>query len=261
VERFLKYQKTKTMKINAVKRDILAKKACYGVISPTTDPIICEYLGFAGLDFYMIDAEHGAITPTDVPNLVRACELAGITPLARVGDLNEKLILQFLDSGVMGIMMPGVNTVEECEKLVRAMKYPPLGQRGLGPVRAATYLMKMSQAEYVPFANSQVLVLPQLEDIAALPNLRAMARTEGVDGFIIGPRDLAMTMGFYDGPAHPEVNAVIDEIFDIVLSEGKIIGTVAATAEQAQKLVEKGATIVLNSVQGLLVNSVKAFVK
>jgi 4-hydroxy-2-oxoheptanedioate aldolase len=249
------------MKINNIKQRLQDKKACYGVISPTTDPTICEYIGLSGLDFYMIDAEHGAISPSDITNMIRACEAVGCTPLARVGDLNEKLILQYLDAGIMGIMMPGVNTVKECEKLVTAMKYPPLGNRGLGPVRSADYMMKMPQVEYVKFANENVLVLPQIEDIAALKNLKKMANTEGVDGFIIGPRDLAMTMGFYDGPAHPEVSKVLDEIIATVLEAGKIIGTVAGTAEQAKALTDKGVTIILNSVQGLIAGSAKAFIK
>ena len=249
------------MKENTTKTKIAAKQPVYGVISPTIDPIICEYLGFAGLDFYMIDAEHGAISPSDITNLVRACEVAGCTPLARVGDLNEKLILQFIDAGVVGIMMPGCSTVSDVERLVAAMKYPPIGNRGLGPVRSADYMMKMSQLEYVNFSNAQTLVLPQVEDMEAVKNLKEMVKVKGVDGFIIGPRDLAMSMGFYDGPAHDEVKRVIDEIFDIVLSAGLMVGTVAATAEQAEALTKKGAGLILNSVQGLLTAGVKGFKK
>jgi 4-hydroxy-2-oxoheptanedioate aldolase len=249
------------MKENNIKQRLQDKKPCYGVISPTIDPTICEYIGLSGLDFYMIDGEHGAISVSDITNMVRACEVVGCTPLARVGDLNDKLILQYLDAGVMGIMMPGVQNVEQAKQLVQAMKYPPLGVRGLGPVRSAGYMMKMSQKEYVHFANEQVLVLPQIEDTEGVKNLKEMVKIEGVDGFIIGPRDLAMSMGFYDGPTHPEVNKVIDEIFDIVLSAGKIIGTVAGTAEQAKALTDKGATIILNSVQGLLASSAKGFIK
>ena len=248
------------MKENKLKTRLSAQKACYGVISPTLDPTICEYIGLSGLDFYMIDAEHGAITPSDIVNMIRACEAVGITPLARVGDLNGKLILQYIDAGIVGIMMPGVQTVEDCKRLVSAMKYPPIGNRGLGPVRSADYMMKMPQVEYVAFANAQTLVLPQIEDMEGVKNLKAMVNTEGVDGFIIGPRDLAMSMGFYDGPNHAAVNEVIDEIFKTVLAAGKIIGTVAGTAEQAQKLVEKGATIILNSVQGLIASSAKGFI-
>ena len=87
------------------------------------------------------------------------------------------------------------------------------------------------------------------------------SKVKGVDGFIIGPRDLAMSMGFYDGPAHPEVGKVIDEIIATILEAGKIIGTVAGTAEQAKTLTDKGVTIILNSVQGLLATAVKGFIK
>jgi 4-hydroxy-2-oxoheptanedioate aldolase len=248
------------MKENKLKTRLLEKKATFGVISPTIDPTICEYIGLSGLDFYMIDAEHGSISPSDITNMIRACEAVGITPLARVGDLNEKLILQFIDAGVAGVMIPRVQTVEDCQRLVSAMKYPPMGKRGLSSVRSADYMMKMPQVEYVAFANAQILVLPQIEDMIGVKNLKMMANTEGVDGFIIGPLDLAMSMGFYDGPNHPEVTAVIDEIFETVLAAGKIIGTVAATREQAQKLINKGATMILNSVQQLIATSAKEFI-
>lgn len=249
------------MRVNALKQRLLATEACYGVISPTHDPTICEYIGLAGLDFYMMDAEHGAISVSDITHMVLACEVRGCTPLARVGDLNAALILQYMDAGVMGIMMPNCATVADVTQLVAAVKYPPLGKRGLGPVRAADFMMKMPQHEYVRFANEQTLVLPQVEDIAAMKNLKAMAAVEGVDGFVIGPRDLAMSMGFYDGPAHPEVNKVIDEIFEIVLSAGKMIGTVAGNADQAKTLRDKGATFLLNSVQGLLTGAAKSFMQ
>lgn len=247
---------------NKLRKRILDKKASYGVISPTTDPVICEYAGFSGLDFYIIDGEHGAITPAEAIHMIRACEASGITPLARIRSNEEKLILQFLDAGVMGVMMPGTDTPDDCRRLVAAVKYPPMGKRGLGPVRAADYMAgRLSQSAYVAYANEQTLVLPMIETEACLSNLHEMARIEGVDGFILGPRDLALSMGFLDGPGHPEVAAAIDRAMDIVCSAGKAFGTVAATADQAQALTAKGATILLNSVQGLLAQSAKAFLK
>jgi len=251
------------MRENLVRTKLREGKPVFGVISPTSDPTIAEYIGYAGFDFYMIDGEHGAITPAQALNLIRACDATGITPLARVNSLDPKLILQFMDAGTMGVMMPGCNTVQDVERLVAAMKYPPMGERGLGPARASEYMMsKMAQKDqlhYVQVANEQTLVLPQVEDIKAMEHLEAMCRVPGVDGFIIGPRDLAMTMDFYDGPNHDEVKKVIDEIFRIVLSAGLTLGTVAATHDQAKQLVAKGAKILLNSVAGLLGQSAKAF--
>lgn len=250
------------MKTNLVKQKLQQLEAVYGVIAPDADPLTAETIGLLGWDFYMLDGEHGALNPSLAVNIVRACEAVGVTPLARIRSLDAKLILQFMDAGVMGVMMPGVSKVEDVQQLVAAIKYPPLGSRGLGPVRAADYMLgKMSQADYVRFANEQTLILPQVEDMDAVNNLEALVKVEGIDGFIIGPRDLAMSMGFYDGPAHPEVNAVIDNIFKIVLGAGLIIGTVAGTGEQAKTLVDKGARICLNSVNGLLKNASASFFK
>ena len=241
------------MKENQLKSRIESGKVGYGVISPTVDPTICEYVGLNGFDFYMIDGEHGGISISDVTNLVRACELVGCTPLARIRSVDPKLILQYMDAGVMGVMMPTIDTVEDVETLVSAIKYPPVGGRGLGPVRASDYMQgPMSQLEYVRFANEQTLVMPQIETMACVDNLEAICKVKGVDGFIIGPRDLAMTMGYYDGPKHPEVQEMLDYIFKTILAAGKWFGTVAGTSEQARALTEKGASFILNSVQGLL---------
>ena len=249
------------MRQNQVKVKIKNGEAALGVISNTSDPMIAEFCGHGGLDYYMIDCEHGAINISQVQDIVRACEVAGITPMARIRSTDPKLILQFLDAGIMGVMMPGVCEVSEIELLVNSMKYPPMGNRGLGPVRAWNFgLGKMPQAEYVQFANEQTLVLPQIEDIKAVDNLEALCKVAGLDGFIIGPRDLAMSMGFYDGPAHDEVKRVIDHIFEVVLAHGLIIGTTAATGEQAKALIGKGAKIIMNYVGGMLGSAAKSFV-
>jgi 4-hydroxy-2-oxoheptanedioate aldolase len=248
------------MKENKLKTRLLQNKASYGVISPTTDAVICEYIGLCGMDFYIMDAEHGALSINDAANMIRACEAVGITPLARINSLDEKMILQYFDAGCMGVMMPGTNTVDDCKRLVSYVKYAPQGNRGLGPVRSADYMAgKMSQAEYINYSNQQTLVLPMIETKECLENLSEMVKVDGVDGFILGPRDLALSMGFLDGPNHDEVKAVINDVIEIVTKAGKIFGTVAATSEQAKELTDKGVTLLLNSVQGLLTPSVKTF--
>jgi 4-hydroxy-2-oxoheptanedioate aldolase len=250
------------MKENLLKKRLLDKKASYGVISPTTDPVVCEYIGLCGMDFYIMDAEHGALTMSEVAHMIRACESFNITPLARINSLDDKMILQYFDAGIMGVMMPGTNTVDDCKKLVQAVKYYPQGNRGLGPVRSADYMAgKFSQAEYLQFSNDQTLVLPMIETTACMQNLSEMVKVDGVDGFILGPRDLSLSMGFTDGPAHDEVKKVINEAIRIVTGAGKIFGTVATTAEQAKELTDKGVTLLLNSVQGLMMPGVKAFMK
>jgi 4-hydroxy-2-oxoheptanedioate aldolase len=238
----------------------LAERPAIGVLAPNRDAVLAETIGLLGFDFYMIDGEHGALTTADAEQLVRACECAQVPPLARVRSLDPKLILQFLDAGVEGVMMPGLTRPEEVKALVDAIKYPPMGQRGLGPVRAARYMLGgVVQAEYVQRANATTLVLPQIEDIAAVENVDAIVSVAGVDGVIIGPRDLAMSMGFIDGPKHAEVDAAIARVVAAAKKAGVHVGTVAGTGAQARSLVAQGHRIVLTSAATLLSNAASAF--
>ena len=250
------------MRENILKERLLAKKVTYGIISPTIDPIICEYIGLCEFDFYIMDAEHGPLTLTEATHLIRACENFGITPLARINSLDEKLILQYFDAGIMGVMMPGTNNIEDAKKLVQAVKYYPQGNRGLGPVRSAAYMAgKLSQAEYLKFSNEQTLVFPMIETVECLNNLSEMVNLEGIDGFILDHRDIALSMGFTDGPMHDEVKIAIDKAITIVTDAGKFFGTVAANSEQAKELTKKGVSLMLNSVQGLITPSAKNFMQ
>jgi 4-hydroxy-2-oxoheptanedioate aldolase len=248
------------MQNNTAKEKLQQGRNVYGILSPTTDPIVCEYIGYAGFDLYMIDCEHGAATLTEVTHMVRACESAGIPVWARVRNVDEKLMLQYLDAGVSGIMIPGIRTADDVKRAVNAVKYPPLGQRGIGPVRSADYLLgERNQLQYVEWANRNTVVLPQIETLECLDNLAEILQVEGVDGFIIGPRDLSMAMGYYDGPDHDEVRQKMYEIMAQVRAAGKWVGTVAGTAEQANTLTAHGANIILHSVQGLILGAGKAF--
>ena len=249
------------MRTNQTKAKLAQGQPVFGVIGSTNDPQIVEILGLLGFDFYMVDAEHGAFSPVDALNIVRACETVAVTPLVRLGQKDPKLILPYLDMGMQGIMMPGLETVAEIEMLVTAVKYPPQGTRGLGLGRAADYLLGSAaeQAAYVQQANEQILVLPQFEDAALLDVLPQLVQVPGVDGFVFGPRDLSLMMGFPDGPNHAEVQAVIDTAVKIIRQAGLFVGTTAASRADAQAQINRGALFILTSVPTLLKQSSFSF--
>jgi 4-hydroxy-2-oxoheptanedioate aldolase len=241
------------MRENTLKSRLASGQPSYGMLSPIYDPAVVEVAGRLGFDFYMMDCEHGSGGPVQAEHLVRACETVDITPLVRVRSTDPKLLLQFMDTGMMGVMMPGIMDADDVKRLVEAVKYPPVGRRGIAPVRANDYLFgSMSHGEYVPFSNEQTMVLPQIETMEAVRNLDSLLRVEGVDGFIVGPRDLSMAMGFPDGPAHDEVRALMYRLFDAVHAAGLVVGTTASTGQDARTLVEHGANIVLGSINNLL---------
>jgi 4-hydroxy-2-oxoheptanedioate aldolase len=250
------------MRENRTKAKLKHGEPVFGVISNSADPMLAELIGLTGFDYCMLDAEHGGVSPSDATNFVRACEVTGITPLVRVGQREAKLVLQYMDAGMLGVMMPGLESTDDVRMLVAAVKYPPLGQRGLGMVRAADYMLgDFRQADYVAFANEHTLVWPQFEEAQLLPVLAEMASVPGVDGIVIGPRDLSMAMGHYDGPEHAEVQRVIDEVIGTLNRMAVPVGITAATGAGARRQLQRGARIILNAVPSLIQHSAHEYLE
>lgn len=232
----------------------------FGVLSPDTDGGLIETVGLLGFDVFILDTEHGTAGPREAEGFVRACELAGLAPLVRPRGPDPKLILQYLDAGLQGVMLPGVRTAEDVRQLVAAVKYPPEGQRGIAPVRANRwFLAGETQATWVRRANAETYVLPQIETVEAMACLPEIVRVPGLDGVIIGPRDLSMAMGYPEGPDRSEVEGAIDRITRTALDAGLLVGTVASTGERAKALVAQGHRLILHSIGALLKNGAEAF--
>jgi 4-hydroxy-2-oxoheptanedioate aldolase len=245
---------------NKTKDKLNNNQPVYGVISTSDDPQLAELFGLSGFDYYILDAEHGLVDPAQAVNVIRACERADITPLVRIGPKDPKLVLQYLDAGMLGVMMPGLETVEEVQMLVDAVKYAPIGKRGVGLSRASGYMAYTSEApEYINFANKQTMVIIQFEDENLLDNFPAMCAVEGVDACMIGPRDFSLNMGFPDGPNHPEVQKVIDKAISIMKEAGITAGITAGTRADSEEQVARGANMILAAAQSLIVSSSKEF--
>lgn len=245
---------------NRTKAKLRRGDTVFGLISLSSDPLLAEWGGLVGFDFYMLDAEHGAVTIAQAEHVARACESASITPLIRLGQFDPKLISQYLDIGMLGVMQPGLKNADEVRVLVNAVRYPPRGTRSLGPSRASDFFIgQMSQAEYVSFANTQMLVLPQFEEPEMYAELNAIVQLEGVDGICIGPRDLALAMGYPDGANHPEVQDLIQEAIALARGARIAVGIPASTGELAQTQIQRGANIILVSTHSLMQQGAKDF--
>lgn len=245
---------------NRTKSKLEAGHPAYGVISTSDDPQLAELFGLAGFDYYMLDAEHGLLDPVQAVNVIRACERVNMTPMVRVGPKDPKLILQYIDAGMMGVMMPGLETVEEVRMLVEAVKYPPLGRRGMGLTRASGYVAVGDEAvDFIRFSNEQIMVIPQFEDAALVDRFEAMISQPGVDAVVVGPRDLSLNMGFPDGPNHPEVQEMIDRVVGICKKAGVAAGITAGSRADAAKQVNRGMTMILAIAQMVVTAGSRAF--
>jgi 4-hydroxy-2-oxoheptanedioate aldolase len=143
---------------------------------------------------------------------------------------------------------------------VEAVKYPPDGHRGLAAMRANRFLLGAERQEaWVARANRETLVLPQIETREALDEVEDLAAVPGIDGFIVGPRDLALALGFPDGPSHPEIESAIDRVVAVAKRRGLVVGTVAPTGARAKDLAARGLSILLHSVTALLKSGTEAY--
>jgi 4-hydroxy-2-oxoheptanedioate aldolase len=245
---------------SALKERLHSGEVVHGLLSPNIEPDLVETLGLLGFDLYILDTEHGTAGPPEAAAVVRACEGAGLAPLVRPRGLDAKLILQFLDAGMTGIMLPGVRSADDVKRLVDAVKYPPAGLRGIAPVRANSFLLGAEKQEaWIARSNRETIVLPQIETKEALERVEELASVPGLDGFIVGPRDLALAMGFPDGPGHPEIEAAIDRVAAVAKRHGLVVGTVAPTGTRAKDLAARGLTLILHSVTALLKAGAEAY--
>jgi 2-dehydro-3-deoxyglucarate aldolase len=157
-------------------------------------PSIAEIMARAGFDWLTVDMEHSAITLDVAQQLIQIIELSGVVPLVRVGENSPNLIKRVMDAGAHGVIVPMVNTNEDAMKAVEAVKYPPVGTRGVGLARAQGYGFEFEK--YRDWVNKESVVIVQIEHIKAIENLEAILSTTGVDGSIIGPYDLSGSLGY-----------------------------------------------------------------
>lgn len=157
--------------------------------------LTAEILAKGGFDWVLVDMQHGCMGYETAVEMIRAIDLAGITPLVRVPWNEPGIVGRMLDAGAMGIVAPMINSVEAAQSLVDACRYPPLGKRSLGPVRVGA----RDGMGYVGAANARVAVIPMIETAEALAAVEDIAAVPGVDALFVGPFDLSFSLGLPPG--------------------------------------------------------------
>ena len=174
----------------------------------------CEIMAKAGFDWLVIDMEHTAIDNDHCLNLIQIIESNGPSPLVRVGANDPLLIKRAMDAGAHGVIVPMINTAEDAKKAIDALYYPPVGRRGVGLGRAQDYGVGFE--EYKEWAKSEIIFIPQIEHIDGVNNLENILSIERVDGFIIGPYDLAGSLGVPGKWDHPSVIEALETVNKVV---------------------------------------------
>ena len=240
------------MRTNTTKAKLAEGKVVYGAIVSRFAPDIVEIFGAINYDFVMIDCEHGPMNLDQVEHMVRAAEVFGITPIARIPNHDDSTILQFLDRGVQGLIIPHVNTKEEAESVTQAARYYPDGRRGVaGSGRAHDYGTAGTREESSNWINSQVMVVPMIEETQAVDNLDDILKVPGVDVLHVAAGDLGQSMG---NPGSAKVRELMGQVIPKIRSGNISVGAGGnspADSAGVAEFIKRGANFIPVSSQGL----------
>ncbi len=229
--------------LNKFKQTLLAGQPQIGLWAALVDPYVTELLASVGFDWLLLEAEHA---PSDVRSALSQLQAVApypVSPVVRPVQGSVALIKQYLDIGAQTLLIPMVESVEQAERLVAAVRYPPRGIRGVGSALARA--SRWNQVDgYLAGADEQICLLLQVESVAGMRNLAGITAVEGVDGVFFGPADLAASMGFLGQPEHPSVLQAMAEGIQTVKDVGKAAGTLTSNQQRAHEYLAMGATFV-----------------
>lgn len=216
---------------NFLRNKLESGQVVMGTWSVIPSAVTADIISRTGLDFVIIDAEHGPIGFETAQQKAMACESNGVSPMFRPPNVNEADILRALDIGAHGVQVPNVEHPEQVHEIIKYAKFPPLGNRGFSPfVRAAGYT-HLTAAEHVEMANRKTLIGINVEGENAIRNIQSFLKIDELDIIFIGSFDLSKAMGIPGEVEHPKLLQKMKELTDEIRSKGKNVGTITTSME------------------------------
>jgi 4-hydroxy-2-oxoheptanedioate aldolase len=228
--------------VNHFKRALLDKRRQVGLWCTLCSNLVVEAVVGAGFDWVLLDTEH---SPNEIDMVLAQLQAVAGYPtqaVVRPAWNDTVAIKRLLDVGAQSLLIPYVQDAEEARRAVLAMRYPPAGVRGVSGVSRATRFGRVPG--YHRRAHEELCLVVQVETREALASIEAIAEVEGVDGIFVGPADLAAGLGHPGEPAHPEVQAAIEDAIIRIRAAGKAPGILYPDEERVRRYFELGAVFV-----------------
>jgi 4-hydroxy-2-oxoheptanedioate aldolase len=216
-----------------VKRRVRAGETLVGGLLRMPGEFLVELAGVAGLDYVVIDCEHGPADLVALQHHLTAAQAHGLPVLVRVGQDDPGLVLRVLDLGAAGIIVPHVDTPEDARRAVAAAHYPPLGERGFATYSRAGRFGAASIPGHLRDTADRTLVVVMAETPRACDNASAILAVDGVDAIMVGPADLSVAMGLTGGAAEPAVQEGIARVRAAAAESGTPVMTIVNAPPQA----------------------------
>lgn len=218
-----------------------------GIFSKTTDSNLVEATGLSGLDFIILDMEHGPATLETMHNHVRAAKISGITSIIRVKGMESHAISSALDTGADGVQVPNISTAQQAKEAVNSARFYPNGNRGVCRFVRAAQFGEQDRNEYFATANKKIVVL-QVEGVEGIKNLDEILAVKGFDVLFIGPYDLSQSIGKPGEVESEEVMGLMQEIAMKAKAKGIVLGAFSDNLERNESLKKQGFNYIAYSV-------------
>ena len=247
----------KTAALQKLRKKLAEDIPVFGLWVTFESPSVTEIAVGLGLDWIVIDAEHGHLDWKEIVEHVRATVRSDTVALVRIAELNVGLIKRALDIGADGIVVPWIETAEQLKQAVAYSHYPAEGLRGIGGERATCWGQCL--VEHTAEANENVLVVPIVETVRGIRQVPMMCQVDGVELMFFGPADLSSSAGFRGQWEGPGVADQILQAKDIIRRSGRHCGVLATSNENVRERQSQGFRMIgLGMDAGLLVRSLRS---
>ena len=223
---------------NKLKHNLAAGKVCIGATITMSNTVVAEIMSHMGFDWLWFESEHTAMSLESILQMLQATNGADVSTVVRVPWNDKTMIKRVLDTGPDGIIIPLVNTRAEAEEAVKAIKYPPLGERGAGLGRAQSYGMNMG--DYLQTSNDEVMTIVMIEHIDAVNNIAEIISVPGIDSVMVGALDLSGSMGILGQTGDERVEGAIQKVLAECKRVGMPCGIIAGSPDVANKRIAEG---------------------
>lgn len=240
---------------NFLRKKLEAGRIVIGTWSVITSSIVADVIASSGIDFIIIDSEHGPTNFETAQNMVIACESRNVSPVMRVGGIIEADILKALDIGVHCIQIPNIITSNDVKRTIELAKYPPVGNRGFSPfTRAGNYSIEHAK-ELTHIANENVLLAIHIEGREAVDNIDEILEFKELDIVFIGIFDISKSIGIPGDVKNPKVTEILRKLTQNIIDAGKYPGTIANSVEQLRDFINIGMKYITYSVDCEVISS------
>ena len=231
---------------NRLKEILEEGKLAVGTCVYSCSPALVELAGFCGLDFCRIDNEHSWRRDESAENMIRAAVISGVVPLLRVDRDDLNVVRKALEIGAGGIIVPHINTAEEVEEIVRAAKFPPRGERGIGTLCFSAHWGTEKTMEWIKWSNKEQLIGIMIEDSRAVSKLDEIMSVKELDYVLFGASDYASSIGLPGETNHPKVMDALKKTIRAAERHGKHVckGVGHPWVENAKKFVDMGCHMI-----------------